>query len=507
MEEKKDKPEEFKSEHVTFTVERKPECYVEYKVKVSAEIVINARKEALRSIAKEVSLPGFRKGRAPDHLIAKKFPKPLEERWQKAIADSAFRECQKVAQIPLLSNDSRISFNIEKQSLEEGAEMTYSFETEPVVPNIDLNTIELEEVKREEIDAKTLEKTLHDIQMYFAEWEKVSERATKVGDFAVVDVDIIEETPPKKALVNARFEVSKDKMAKWMYDLVVGMKIGEAKEGVSEADKEATEEEKAATPPKKIRLTLKGIETPKIPEVDDVLAQKVGAKNAKEMKDNLEKLLNKQADERQQRAYREQVSTYLLDHYPFDLPKSLLAKETQYRIKQLVSDPSFQRKMMGMGEQERKKTIQDIEKQGERAVRLFYISRKIIQEQKIQVSPSEVHQGVKTPLEALFSDHSDHYTAQEQSQEQKAIAMSRLILSKAEDFIISKAKIVPPKPKKKEATPTKTNSKKEEAPAEQGEAPKKGEKKAAPKKTPAAKKAPAKKTTAAKKTAPKKSSK
>lgn len=499
---KKDKLQEFKTDQVSFTMERKPECMVEYKVKVSPEIVKKARVEAIRSISKEVSLPGFRKGRAPDHLIAKNYPKPLEERWQKSIADAAFRACQSEAHIPLLSNDSQINFNIEKHSVEEGAEMTYTFETEPVVPDIDMAKVELEEVKREEIDAKKLESTLHDIQMFFAEWEKVSGRAAKKGDYAVIDVDIIEQDPPQKALTNARFEVSEEKMAGWMYKLVVGMKVGDSKEGVSEPDADASDEQKQATPPKKVRLTLRSIETPKLPEIDDSLAQKLGTKSAKEMKENLEKLLNKQADEHQQRAYREQVSNYLLEHYPFELPKSLLAKETQFRIKQLISDPSFQRKMIGMSEEDRKAAIKDIEVQGERAVRLFYISKKIIQDENIQISPSEVHQGVKTPLEAMFSDQSDLYSAKEQSQEQKAIAMSRLVLSKAEDFIISKAKVVPPKPKKKAAAPKKTAAKKESAKEE----PKKEAKKEAPKKKTTATKTTAKKKAAPKKAAPKKKS-
>ncbi len=477
-----DEKKEFSSKHVTFTMERKPECLVEYKVKVAPEIVKQARREALRAVSKEISLPGFRKGRAPDHLIAKKFPQPVEERSQKALADVTFRECQKVAQTPLLSNDSQISFNVEKQSVEEGAEMTYSFETEPLVPEIDTSKLELEEVKRDDVDEKKLKATLHDIQMFFAEWEKISGRAAKVGDHALIDVDIIDEDPPKKALIKARFEISKEKMAKWMFDLVVGMKIGESKEGTSEADKDATKEEKAATPPKKIRLSLHGIEKPKLPELDDALAQKLGTKNAKEMHENLQKLLNKQADDLQKRSYREQINNFLLDHYAFDLPKSLLTKETQFRIKQLIADSSFQQKMMGMDEEERKKTIHEIEEQGSRAVRLFYLSKKIIQDQKIQISPSEVHQGVKTPLEAMFSDQSDLYTSNEQSQEQKAIAMSRLILSKAEDFLISKAKVVPPKAKR---------------PAAKSAAP---EKKPAAKKT-AAKKAPAKKKTATKKKA------
>ncbi|MCB1109701.1 MAG: trigger factor [Chlamydiia bacterium] len=487
-------PKEYKSDTVTFTIERKPECMVEYKVKSSPEVVKKARRTAIKSVSKEVSLPGFRKGRAPDHLIVKKFPKPLEEQWQKAIADETFRECQKLAHTPLLSHDAQINFNIAKHSLEEGAELTYSFETEPLVPEIDLSSLEIEEIKRESVDAKKVDSTLEDIQMFFAEWEKISDRNVKEGDYILVDVDIIEEDPPQKALQNARFEVTKAKMAKWMHDLVIDMKIGESKEGVSQPDEEASEEEKKATPPKKVRLILKSIEKPKLPPVDDALAQKMGAKTAAEMKGNLEKLLNKQAEEHVQRGYREQINELLIEKYPFELPKTLLQRETQFRIKQLVNDPSFQKKMMAMSEEERKKAIEDIHTQGERAVRLFYISRKLIQDHKIQVSPSEVHQGVKTPLEAMFSDQSDLYTAKEDSQEQKAIAMSRLILTKAEDFLISKAKVVPPKPKK-EAAPKKTAAKKA--------APKKD---AAPKKTTTAKKAAPKKATTAKKSAPKKKS-
>lgn len=480
---------EFKSDAVTFTVERKPECKVEYKVKASADVVKKARRDAVKSVSKEVSIPGFRKGRAPDHLILKKFEGPVSERWNKAIADQVFRECQKLAHTPLLSNDAQISFNIDKRSIEEGAEISYTFETEPVVPEISLARLEVEEVKRETIDEKKFEENIKDIQSYFATWEKIEGRAAKNGDHAVIDVDIIDETPAKKALSNARFEIKKDKMAKWMHDMIVGMKPGEVKEGVSKPDEDATEKDKEAMPPKKVRLTLKAIEAPHYPPLDDALAQKMGAKNAKEMRENLEKLLNKRADDHVQREYREQMSAFLLEKYPFELPQTLLQKETQFRIKQLVQDPSFQQKLMGMNDEERKVAIKDIEVQGEKAVRLFYISRKIIQDNKIQISPSEVQHNVNTPLEAMFSDQSDLYNAREQSQEHRATATSRLILSKAGDFLISKAKVVPPKPKKKVAAPKKTAKKK--APVKKAVS-----KKAAPKKTTTAKKAaPKKKTT------------
>ena len=455
-----EKSQEFKSDHVTFTATREPECIAKYEVKVSAEIVKQARKKALRTISKEVSLPGFRKGRAPDHLILKKFPKPVEEEWQKAIANAAFNECQKLSDIPLLSNDAHISFNIDKHSLEEGAEMTYSFETEPVIPEIDPATITLEEIKLQPINDKKIQETLGDIQMFFAEWEKVTNRKAKVGDFAVIDIDIIETETPQKALSSARFEIQKEKMAKWMFEIIVGMKPEEVKEGVSQPDPDASEKEKEETPPKKVRVTLRHLEQPKLPEIDDAFAEKLGAKDAKELMENLEKLLKKREEDLQQRGYREQIANYLLKECPFELPKTLLQKETQFRIKQLLADPAFQRKVSGMSKEEQENTVKEIETQAERAVRLFYLSKKIIQDHKISVSPREVDREEKTPLEALFNDPADVYTAKEESQEQKALAMSRLILSKAEDFILSNATI---EPKKKEAKPKKVEEAKKPA--------------------------------------------
>ena len=127
----------------------------------------------------------------------------------------------------------------------------------------------------------------------------------------------------------------------------------------------------------------------------------------------------------------------------FDLPRSLVQKEFQYRIKQLAADPSFQRKLSTMNEEERKKIIHDVEEHGKQALRLFFCAHQIVQKENIHISPTEIHQEVKTPLEAMFSKQADLYNAQENSKEQRELAMSRLMLKKAEDFLIAKARRIP----------------------------------------------------------------
>ena len=96
-----------------------------------------------------------------------------------------------------------------------------------------------------------------------------------------------------------------------------------------------------------------------------------------------------------------------------------------------------------MNEEERKEIIKNIENQGKQAVCLFFLARKIAHDHKIHISPHDIHKEVTSPLEALLTEQTDIYDANEQSQEQQAIAMSRLLLTKTEDFLISKATITP----------------------------------------------------------------
>ena len=134
--------------------------------------------------------------------------------------------------------------------------MSFTFETEPLVPDINLSEIEIEEVKREIVDEKKIEQTLKNIQTYFVEWEKISDRSAKDDDFAIIDVDIIEKDPAENILSNARFEIKKDKMAHWMYEMIVGMKIGDSKEGVSKPDEDASKEDKDTLSPSRLSASL-----------------------------------------------------------------------------------------------------------------------------------------------------------------------------------------------------------------------------------------------------------
>lgn len=459
---------------VTFTASEKEHCQIEYNVTADPKLVKQAKQEAIKKLAKEVSLPGFRKGKAPTNLIAKKFPSQLEEQWKKSLADIAFRLCQGQEGAKMLAHDTQISFDLDEIKEDSPAKLRFTFETTPTVPTIDASKIELVQEPQVTVGKKEVDQTIADLKQYFVSYNDIKDRGVEEGDTVSVDVDVIENDPPERALSAARFEVKKEKMAKWMFELLVGMKTGEEKEGVSVVDEEASDSEKEEMPPKKVRVKLLSVQAKIEPEVNDEFATKLGCKTVSEMETNLKNLLQKQADERAQEAYRKQINEYIFEHVKFDLPKSMVTREVQFRVKQLMDDPHQKKRLSTMSADERKKTLGEVEEQGEKAIRLFFASQKVILDQKIQVSPEELKAQPSNALEALFMPA----PYQGSTKQEESVAMSKLLLKKAEDYLIANAKFI-----EKKASKPAANEKKEAKPA----AAKK--KKAAPKKKTAGAKA------------------
>jgi trigger factor len=429
--------QEFKNDHVNFTVQHKPACIVEYHVHISPALAKSAHKQGVKNVLKEVSLPGFRKGRAPESLVEKSFPADVDKKWQEVLAQDAFIACQELAKLPFL-RESRITFTTKKHSLHDGAEMILSFEIEPEAPVIDPSQITLKAVKRPEVNEEKVKETIRQVQFFFATWEPITDRAVKKEDCVTLDVDVVQDTPHTSLFSNTRFEVTHKGMAKWMYDAVIGMHIGESREAVSTPDADASAEEKETFKPKKVKITLKSIELATLPEVDDAFAEKLGVKNVHDLNKAIEKILTEQADAHVKQEMRTQIDNYLLDNYDFEIPGSLVEKEARLRIQMLQQDPQFIAQWEASSPEERKETLSSLFHQAKKAVKMFYLCRRVIADADIQISPKDIPSPPDTMLEALLV-HRPTFDDAHDPQMRQAEIVSRLLLEKAEDYLIERA--------------------------------------------------------------------
>ncbi len=431
--------ESFSSDHLKVELKRFKHCRVEIDVEGDQAIIREAKKTSIKDIAKEVSIPGFRKGKAPSAIIEKKFPDAVKEGTEKAFADKAFFEGNNLARVPVLNRKSKISFKL--ISLDDNSgKASFSFESEPVLPEIDWKKFKLNNIKKEEITDTTVNETIDNLRMFYATWNQISERPIKEGDFLILDIDDLDQNPPVQAFSNARFEVKDKKMAKWMQDLVLGKNKGDSIEGTSFPDENETEEVKKEFKKKKVKIFIKGIEEPVLPELNDQFAERVGVKTPEEMKTRIKSLLEKQENERVIAEERASVSDQIQALYDFDIPATILEQEANHRMSTFLKQPNMTKKWNdNMSEQEKETKKQEIKSDSEKAIRLFYVCRKIISDQQIDVSQDELSPSYETMLDMMFADPS-RVNYKNQTKQQQAMEYSKLMMAKAQDYIIEQVR-------------------------------------------------------------------
>lgn len=391
---------------VQVTVHRQHGCRVEMEIEASQKLVRNAHAQAVLWMAKQVALPGFRKGKAPLDLVAKHYPKEIESRREKEIATNSYIESQKLLHIPSARIDGELSiqYRIQSQSLEEGAKLTVSFEAAPVIPSVDPKQLELTAPKTVQLTDEHVDETIRQLLFFLAEWHPITDRPVQNGDFVLLDVVALdaEGGAEHPLFTGTRFEVTERRMAQWMRDLVLHQPVGAVLEGTSRPDPDLPEEQKQAFESKQCRVTIRAIEQVTLPPMDDAFAQTMGAPSLAELRQQIDALLREKLALEQTTLLRQQIHDQLLAKYPFDLPASLVSGETHGRLKLLSEEKDFPAYWDSLDEKARAELVRQLINQSERALRLFYLCRQVLTDAHLSFDPKEMAQAPSTTLQTLM---------------------------------------------------------------------------------------------------------
>lgn len=427
----------FHNEWVDFQVTRLPQSITQFEVNASALLCGEAKKEAIKEVSKEVTLPGFRKGKAPENLVTKRYAAQIEQEWGRQIGRRALNECEAASSIKPLTNETKVSFKFKNHS-NDGAQLSFQFETFPVIPEVDPRLFTLNSVESNPITSEVVDKMTRQIQMFFASWTDVKDRPIQEGDFVLLSVHDIEKDPYETIFDHVRFEVTKSSMATWMYDLILGHSAGEILEGVSTPDKDASKEDKEALKDKKVRVEINLVQTGVWPELDDAFAAKVGAKNVEELKSNVKQLLEGYGKEMVEENYQQQVASWLISTYAFDLPHQMVVAELNQRLREFSQQEEFVNYYHSLSEEEKKSMIDAMLDSSKNALRLALLTRQVLAQGKLKVEADEIVEKKLSPLDLLMRPlHQKSQGLLEASSPNQQY--SKLLLKKAATFIMDHA--------------------------------------------------------------------
>jgi trigger factor len=300
-------------------------------VKVDEERIRQAMHRAARKIAKEVDIPGFRKGKAPYDVIVHRFGEDVVRR---EAADDLVNEVYREA----LEQEQIEPYDV--ASLDETVlnPMTFTF-TVPLPPTVDLGNYRAYRLKPPKIRVgkKEVQQVLETIREENAILEAV-ERPTQLGDG--IAIDLVGRTADgveflRQEDVHLMLEPERIKLAKGFAEAILGMAAGEERTFKATLPDDFPREDLRG---QEVEFTVKMREVYKsiLPNLDDDLARTVGNFDSlkelmRHVREQLEQAAQQQADE----AYAGQVLKDIVEQAQVEYPPVMLEEELDRIVKEV----------------------------------------------------------------------------------------------------------------------------------------------------------------------------
>lgn len=379
---------EFQNEALQVSVQTLPGSRVTLNLVVSPLATEAAYRKAIKNVRKEVSVPGFRKGKAPEKLITDQYAQYIDKEWRDLVLQTAFNDAIKLTNIEPLNTSSVEKPRVAKCSREDGAEISISYERRPEAPKIDIAALQVQKREPKSVTDADVKQSIEELQRYHAKWETLEPRPIQDGDYVTLTIDTLE---PEQTCIcsDERFHIAKDQMVGWMYDLIIGKEVGVPFEGTSQPD---PAQDAASFKPTLCRFTIQGLLDQKLPPVDDALAQQAGCQTVEILNVNVRKSLEQRMKQQAQREMGQELEDLLFNLYPIEVPKSLI----DYEIKSRMQSAHEAELAMGVPESEIRAHQHEngkvIASLAERSIKLLYLLDPIMRDSKITVTKDDLVQ-------------------------------------------------------------------------------------------------------------------
>lgn len=428
-------------------------------ITIDGEKFREAIKEAYRKNGKKINIPGFRKGKAPLHMIETYygsevfFEDALNLLYNDAVEGAIEESGLKVI-------DDKMDFDLVSISKEDGVDFKVSLTTYPEITLKNYKGLKAEKTAVK-VDAAEVNKEIKAMAERNSRMVSVEDRAAKKGDTVVID---FEGFTDGKAFEGGKaeghsLELGSGQFIPGFEDQIVGKNIGDEFD-VNVTFPEEYGAKELAGKPAVFKVKLHEIKIKELPEVDDEFAKDVSEFDT--LKD-LKADIKKKALERKKKAAEEAVENELVqqivDGIEGDIPEAMF----ENRLNQSVEEFAYRLQSQGMNLETYLKytnsTIDDFKKsfrpQAEMQVKYRLALDKIVELENIKADEKDI--------EAEYKKMADNYGL-EVDKVKAAVPSSELekdiAANKAIDFVKANAVITEAEPKESKPAAKKDPAKK-----------------------------------------------
>ncbi|WNI12754.1 trigger factor [Corynebacterium sp. Z-1] len=312
------------------TVDKLSDTRVKLTVNVPFDELGTEIDQAYKAIAQQVTIPGFRRGKAPRQLIDARFGRgPLLEQVVNDMLPSRYEQAIEEHELTPLGQPQ---IDITKIEDNDVVEFTAEVDVRPEITVPDFSAISVN-VEALSVDDDAVNAELDNLRARFGELKDTT-RKLKKGDFAVIDLtaEIDGETIDEASTEGLSYEVGSDDLIEGLDKAVKGLKAGEDAEFTATIEYGEHKGEEAA-----VKVHVQQTKERILPELDDEFAQMASEfDTVEELRESTKTQLEETKKAEQAAEIRDEVLKAALAQSEFALPESIVEEQAHNQLHQLL---------------------------------------------------------------------------------------------------------------------------------------------------------------------------
>jgi trigger factor len=428
-------------------------CEIELEVEVDVEQVKSAIDSTYEDIAKETTVPGFRKGKAPKVVLQNYLdPEKVKDRAARSLLRNAYSEALEESKL-----EPYAPADVELVKFDADEPMVFKAKV-PLAPKVELGEYVGLEIDRSvhEVTDEEVEKQIDALREREVEWTPVTDRPVQEGDAATVRLakeDEAEEQPPIRVVVG-------DNLPEFDKGLV-GLSVDEEKKiEVTYPEDYGAEDLRGET--RSWNVTVLSIEAKSLPELtDDWVKQTYGGEDTDETPetertdteriDTVEKLrarvrgtMERAAVEAADEAVRDAVVERVIKNSEVCFPEFMVNESVEHRLGELVENLNQRKLTVEDYLKHTNQSAEDLRKRYEEESRnyldLLLVFREIVDKEKIEVTEEDFDAEIRAAAQERGTTPEAIRAYVEKSESAESIR-NRILRKKVVDFLVHASNI------------------------------------------------------------------
>lgn len=310
-------------------------------IEVSSEEFENAIAKAYKKNKNKISMPGFRKGKAPRAMIEKMYGKGIfYEDAANSIIPDAYADAAKESELEIVAQPE-----IDVTQIESGKPFIFTA-TVALKPEVTLGEYKGIEVEKKEAEVtdEEVEAEINKVRESNARMLDIDDRATQDGDTVLIDFDGYVDGKQFEGgkADDYSLVLGSHSFIDNFEEQLVGKNIGDDVE-VNVTFPENYQAEELQGKPAVFKVKIKEIKVKELPELDDDFAQDVSNFDTiAEYKEDLKKKLTENKEEALKREREEAVIGKIIENAQMDIPEQMVDAQTRQMTQEFAQRLSSQ---------------------------------------------------------------------------------------------------------------------------------------------------------------------